>query len=131
MKKIIFTLCLFLSGMAYADEWVEVASANSKTYSVKPSTVKITNNDGGVKVIMAVGRIVNTDTKKIEASIWYVPLSHCAMQRGNMGITDVMGNFQTEVPFVFGLGTTGSQIAETLCVVANNIGNPEKPKTNV
>jgi hypothetical protein len=131
IKKILFVSAMLWSSIVYSEEWIDITSSSISTFSVKPSTVKLATNDGGVKVVMAVGRVISNDTKKIEASMWYVPLSHCAMQRGSLGITDLVGNFQTEVQFVFGLGTTGSQIAEVLCNAADNLSKTGKPKVTI
>ena len=130
IKKLVLTLAAACSCAMAADDWVEIATGGGRAFSVKASTVRLGNNDSGVPVVLATGRITYADSGKIEANMWYVPLSHCKAKQGNMGITDVNGNFQTSIDFVFGLGSVGSQIAETLCSVADGLNKTGKSKPN-
>lgn len=131
MKKFLISTLLCLCNISYADEWVEITSAKNKTYSVKATSIQIGKNDSNVPVVISTGKINYLDTGKIEAYMWYVPLSHCNAKQGTMGITDVLGNYQAGVEFVFGLGTVGSQIAQTLCAVSETLGTQNKSKINI
>lgn len=121
---------LLAVGVAHAQtEWVLVAKSTTMEYSIKAGSGKLVENDSGVKVISALGKAYNKETRKVDPSIWYVPLSHCKIGRGNFVVTDVLGNYQSEHQFVFGIGSVAATIAETLCAVANLDKDGEKNKS--
>ena len=129
MKKLIIAM-LLAAGVAHAQtEWVQVAKSTTMEYSIKAGSSKLVENDSGVKVIAALGKAYNNQTRKVDPSIWYVALSHCKLGRGNFVVTDVLGNFQSEHQFVFGIGSVAATIAETLCAVANLDKDGEKNKS--
>lgn len=115
---------------AAEEDWINIVSSPQSVFSIKVGSLRIANNDSGQKVVAAVGRVTNKTSSKIEPAQWYVTLDHCKMQRGNLVITDVVGNFLSETQFVFKLGTVGSEIAEFLCsAVTDRPSNSNKNNT--
>jgi len=144
MKKLFAAAIIALSVNANAapkesDLWITLATstATGTSYSVLKESGQFNKNDNGVPVYVVTGRTVDKNGD-ISALMWYVKLEQCVAGKGHLTTTDPLGNFVVGTQYAFGMGTVASQIAETLCNVAeasaadlNKKSPPKKSKGTV
>lgn len=131
MLKYIPTLALsILTFSAQAQGWVKVSESNATIFYIQEGSLRITENDGGVRVVVAIGKTEVKETRKLEGVQWYVPISHCRDRKGKLVVTDTVGKFKSETDFVFGLGNVASSIAEIMCDIGLKLpATPSAPKS--
>lgn len=131
MLKYIPTLALaILTFSAQAQGWVKVSESNATIFYIQEGSLRITENDSGVRVVAAVGKTEVKETRKLEGVQWYVPIAHCRDRKGKLVVTDTVGKFKSETDFVFGLGNVASSIAEIMCDIGLKLpSTPSAPKS--
>lgn len=117
---------------ATAQQWVKITESDSNTFFIQSGTVKFSENDSGVKVVIGNGKSVSNSTGKITGVQWYVPVVHCVQKRGKLVVTDTVGKYLSENDFIYGLGNIASAIAEIMCdvVLDTNSNSPAPPIKN-
>ena len=132
MKKLIIGLLFsMVFTSAFAQSWIRVAYNEENIYEIRQGSVEANATTSGVKVYVAVGRTITLASKKISASLWYVSVEDCKLQRGKFVVLGTSGEFQSEHDFVFGLGTISATIAEIICTVASSASPKNKPSPSV
>lgn len=122
-------LTIFVSSV-HAQDWVKVSESNSTIFYIQEGSLRITENDGGVRVVVAIGKTEVKETRKLDGVQWYVPISHCRDRKGKLVITDTVGKYKSENDFVFGLGNVASSIAEIMCNIGLKL-NTSTPSKNI
>lgn len=129
--KLILGLTLFaVSTLATAQSWVKITESDANTFFVQSGSVRVGENDSGVKVIIGNGKSVVNSTGRITGVQWYVPMSHCVQKRGKLVVTDTVGKYLSENDFIYGLGNIASAIAEILCDVVLEPTPPAQQPSN-
>lgn len=116
LKKLVAVMAMSLATAAYAQKWVDVSKTDNTLFSIQAGSLRYINTDGGKPAIVVVGRTTDLKKSQIEVVMWYVLVSDCLASRGKLVATDIDGKFMTDYSFVFGLGSSGAVIAETICV---------------
>lgn len=117
--QILFFLIFFLSSSSQAQEWVEIASTENRTFDILVGSIEEYISNAGMQAIASVGRVIEKDTQKISLFRWFVPLKHCAEKKGKLIITDLEGSVISYGDFEFGSGTVSSVISGLLCDIAS------------
>ena len=121
LAAIAFTLC---SITANAQQWVEIAKTDETVFYIQANSFTATENDGGTRVIAAIGKTFGINSNRVDVLIWYVPVSDCIAGRGKFYVLDSNGKPRSNHDFVFQNGTVSSTIAEIICRVgAGNKSN--------
>jgi len=117
MRSIFVVLmCGVLVGsVAAQDKWLNIANSDESSWDFQPRSLDEVTTRAGIDVAVVVGRVINNKTKKIDLRKWYVSLSDCDRQMGNVVALDINGNYQYENDFVFGSGTIATALAEAIC----------------
>ena len=126
LAAIAFTLC---SITANAQQWVEIAKTDETVFYIQANSFTATENDGGTRVIAAIGKTFGINSNRVDVLIWYVPVSDCIAGRGKFYVLDSNGKPQSNHDFVFQNGTVSSTIAEIICRVGtgNKSNRPVAP----
>lgn len=115
LKKLAVLLALATATIGYAQQWIDISKTQNHLFSAQAGSLRYITTDGGRPVIAIVGRITDLKNDQMQAVIWYVSVADCMASRGKLVVTDVDGKFLNDHAFVFGLGSAGSVIAETIC----------------
>lgn len=116
IKKFLAALIfVFCSLPVFAQEWVEVAKTDQSIFFLRAASVVATENDGGARVIAAVGKAYSINSNRVEVYIWYVSITACVAERGKFFVLDSNGRPQSDHDFVFKDGRVAGTIAEILC----------------
>lgn len=115
LKKLLVMLALAATTVAYAQQWVDVSKTQSHLFSIQAGSLRYITTDGGKPVIVVVGRITELKNTQHSAVLWYVSVADCMAGGGKLVVNDVDGKFLNDHSFVFGLGSAGAVIAETIC----------------
>lgn len=135
MIKYISALALtILTSSVHAQDWVKVSESNSTIFYIQEGSLRITENESGVRVIAVIGKTEIKETRKLDGVQWYVPISHCRDRKGKLVVTDTVGKYRSETDFVFGLGNVASSIAEIMCNVglksSSSTPTPNNPRNS-
>lgn len=112
LAAITFSLC---SITAFAQEWIEIAKTDETVFYIQPKSITSTENDGGTRVIAAIGKTFGVNSNRVDVLIWYVSISDCIATRGKFYVLDSNGRPQSNHDFVFQNGRVSSTIAEIIC----------------
>lgn len=116
IKKFLAAITLtFCSITATAQQWVELAKTDETVFYVQVNSFTATENDGGTKVIAAIGKTFGINSNRVDVLIWYVPITDCITGRGKFYVLDSNGKPRSNHDFVFQNGTVSSTIAEIIC----------------
>lgn len=96
------------------DDWIEIASSDKSSHSVKVGTLELVTNKAGEAVVVAVGRVQYSD-KTVDISKWYVRTADCDAGYGKLVTLSTDGSFLFDNDFATGGGSVGSAKAEALC----------------
>lgn len=99
--------------------WVNVANSEDSQWDIRAGSLDETTTKGGTRIAVAVGRVSNTKTKRIDVEKWYVSLDDCERQMGKLVTLDVDGEYLYENDFVVGSGSIGGSVAGFICAAHN------------
>jgi hypothetical protein len=112
--------CLLLATEAHAQEWVEVSRTDKTLFFIKSDSVGLSENDGGTKVVVSVGRVVSLTGNRTDIVIWYVTIANCVAGRGTLYVLNTDGKVIHKPEFVFQDKKVSSNIAEIMCRVVED-----------
>lgn len=115
LKKLVVLLALATATVGYAQQWIDVSKTQSYLFSIQAGSLRYITTDAKKPVIAVVGRITDLKTTQADPVIWYVSVADCLGNRGKLVATDISGKFLNDYDFVYGLGSAGSVIAESIC----------------
>lgn len=116
MKKIASALFLIaLCSSAMAQEWIRVSTSDETDYDILAGSLNVIMNKSGEEVAVVTGKERNKKTKNIVLEKVYVRTDHCLKKQGKGVVLDLDGNYKYEYDFIFGAGSVGTTIAETIC----------------
>ena len=101
-----------------AEEWVEVASTPDTAWAIKPGSFSQGVTDGKRPMAYVIGRFSDKSRNRVDINRWYVLLSDCNREMGELVTLDLKGAFLFSNDFAFGAGNIASKIAETICQVS-------------
>lgn len=133
IKKFLAAIALtFCSITATAQQWVEVAKTDETVFYIQVSSFTATENDGGTRVIAAIGKTFGINSNRVDVLIWYVPVTDCITGRGKFYVLDSNGKPRSNHDFVFQNGAVSSTIAEIICRVGqgNRSNRSNTPSTS-
>lgn len=133
IKKFLAAIALtFCSITATAQQWVEVAKTDETVFYIQVSSFTATENDGGTRVIAAIGKTFGINSNRVDVLIWYVPVTDCIAGRGKFYVLDSNGKPRSNHDFVFQNGAVSSTIAEIICRVGqgNRSNRSNTPSTS-
>ena len=111
-----FTLtALAADGVSPKSDWVEVASTDTHTFSVRKGSFEVTETKGGADIAVVLGQATNKKNKSIEYRQWYVSKDDCVSGLGKLVMLDTKGAYVSEVDFVAKGDSAASGIADTIC----------------
>ena len=139
MKKTILASILALSSIttfAQIDQvapqpsvWTVVSSSKggNEIYAVRNGSFTLTKNNSGEVIFGVIGRKSLISEKTSEVYKWYVTPRGCLEEAGMITVLDITGKYLYNSGFVFGQGTVGADVAETICSVATLVLKDKKP----
>lgn len=130
IKYLLFLTITIVSLSASAQTWIEVASTNASKFHIMAGSVKITKNDNNQLVVAAFG-MVTEDRRPPDRVQWYVPLSNCVAQSGQLVITELNGVYRQNHAFNFNDNKVSSTIALVLCWMAEDMLKSQKKSNPV
>ena len=97
------------------DLWSRVTFSDISDISVKTDSFATTKLPNGQDGFLMTGRSIDKKTKKITLVNWSIAKQDCIKKQGTLNTFDINGKYSYDNNFVFGAGSMGSIVAETIC----------------
>lgn len=106
-----------VSAESSSDEWVDLASTGTDTFSIKKSSFDISTNKNNEPIAVIVGQDRDLKNKKVSYSKWYVSGSDCEQGFGKLVHLDLDGTYKLETDYAHAGTSVSSSIGTFLCDV--------------
>ena len=97
------------------DMWARITFSDNSDISVKTDSLAKAKLSNGQDGFLMTGRNIDKKTKKITLVNWTISKQDCIKKQGTLNTFDINGKYSYDNNFVFGAGSMGSIIAETIC----------------
>jgi hypothetical protein len=97
------------------NNWHQIAINEKSEIALKVDSFTLVKTKSGEDAIMVTGRNIDQKSKKIALVTWSVTKNDCAKQQGKLTTINIDGKDSYDNNFVFGSGSLGSIISESIC----------------
>lgn len=128
VKRFVISSLVFVCSLANASEWATISKYETANIDILVGSI-VRSNAVSETGIIAIGRIIDSNSQQVIAEQWFVTANACISKRGYLMTLDFDGKLKHRNEFVFGLGTVASDIAEVMCTVAKESGKHKQKGT--
>ena len=100
--------------MAQSD-WIVIGETDDSKWEIKPGSLEVSKTKSQTNIAVVVGRVTDRKTNIISLYKWYVSLSDCKRELGQIVSLNIDGSYSFENSFVFGSGNVASSMAKNIC----------------
>ena len=109
---------------AQQSEWVQISKNRETVWEGRVGTFSLGKNDAGEPMAWLMIRARDLNGARITFERDYVTLQDCVVGYGKLVTLDLRGRYLYDNDFVFGGGSVGARIAETICGMAQRPAGP-------
>lgn len=97
------------------NNWHQIAINDKSEIALKVDSFTMAKTQNGEDAIMVTGRNIDQKSKKVALVTWSVTKNDCKKQQGKLTTINIDGKDSYDNNFVFGSGSLGSIISESIC----------------
>lgn len=97
------------------NNWHQIAINEKSEIALKVDSFTLAKTKSGEDAIVVTGRNIDQKSKKVALVTWSVTKNDCAKQQGKLTTINIDGKDSYDNNFVFGSGSLGSIISESIC----------------